>query len=193
MDFSDFNLLDKFMPDSGKPYDDAMAQFQKYFEQARQMQQPFYQAGVNALPQMQDWLSKMKDPSAFINNINSQYQESPFAKFQQQQGIRAANNLGSANGLIDSTPLQMQAQQNAQNISSQDQNNWLQHVLGVNTQYGNGLGNLTNMGSNSANILTQLMSQMGGQMGGAAMGRGVARNNDWYNNIGMLAQLAAFL
>ena len=108
--------------DSGKPYQQAQNAYQPYFNQATQQQQPYSQAGQNALGPYQDMLKGMSDPSGFINHLMDGYQESPFAKYQQQQGMRAAQNmgLGSASGLTGSTPLQMQAQQNAQNISSGD-------------------------------------------------------------------------
>jgi hypothetical protein len=170
--------------DSGSPYDDAMKEYEKYMGKAREAQNPFYNAGTGAIPQFQDWLSKMKDPSAFINNLMGGYQESPFAKFQQEQGMRAANNFGSANGLSGSTPLQMQAQQNAQSISSGDMNSWLQNVLGVNTQYGGGLNNLVQGGQNSANQLSSLYGNYGQLMGEGAAGSRGGRNQDFWNTIG---------
>lgn len=174
---------------SGAPYGDAMKQFENYFGQARNAQNPFYQAGVGAIPQYQDWLGKMKDPTSFINTIMGNYQESPFAKFQQQQGIRAAQNFGSASGLTGSTPLMMQAQQNAQNISSQDMNQWLQNVLGVNTQYGQGVGNLMSGGQGAANNISNLLSQLGVLMGQGAYGQRAGQNQDTSNIIGGLLKL----
>ena len=90
---------------SGAPFSDAMKQFQNYYGQAQGYQNPFYQAGTGAIPQYQEWLQGMQNPSGFINNLMSKYQESPFAKFQQQQGVRTAQNMGSASGLTGSTPL----------------------------------------------------------------------------------------
>ena len=97
-----------------------------------------------------------------------QYQQSPWARYQQQQAMRMANNMGSATGLTGSTPLQLQAQQNAANISSQDMNNWLQNVLGINTQYGQGQQNLMAGGQGAANALTSLYGDMGERMGAGA-------------------------
>jgi len=174
---------------SGAPYGDAMKQFENYFGKAKDTQNPFYQAGVGALPQYQNWLSGMKNPSGFINNLMGGYQESPFAKFQQQQGIRAAQNMGSASGLTGSTPLTQFAQQNAQNISSQDMNQWLQNVLGVNTQYGSGLNNLISGGQGAANNISSLLSQLGVLMGQGAYGQRAGENQDRSNMIGGLLKL----
>lgn len=144
--------------DAGAPYKKAGKELNKYLPWAQAYQNPFFQAGAGALPQFQEWLGGMKDPSQFINNMMGQYQESPWAKYQQQQAIRAGQNAGSASGLTGSTPLAQFMEQTAQGISSQDMQNWLQNVLGTNLQYGAGLGELVSGGRGSANTLTNLMS-----------------------------------
>jgi hypothetical protein len=164
--------------DSGSPYEDAAAQFERYGQQGREAQNPFYNAGTGAIPHFQDWLSRMQDPSGFINKIMGQYQQSPFAKFQQQQAIRAANNMGSATGLTGSTPMTQFAEQNARDISSQDMNQWLQNVLGINSQYGAGQQSLVNTGQNSANSITQLLQNLGQNMGEADYGRRAGQLQD---------------
>jgi hypothetical protein len=178
--------------DSGAPYNAAMDQYQKYYNQAQNTQQPFLNAGTGAIPNYQNFLSKMQNPTDFINNISSQYKESPYAQYQQQQARRAAENFGSANGLSGSTLLMQQAQQNASNISSQDMNNWLQNVLGVNQQYGQGQQNLIQGGQNSANSLTNLLSMLGNNMGQAAYGQEAGNQSDFSNILGGLGSLAAF-
>lgn len=169
---------------SGAPFEAGMDQIQKYFGQAQQQQNPFMQAGQSAIPQYQNWLNQQSNPSQFINNQMGNYQESPWAKNMQQQATRSAQNFGSANGLSGSTPLMMQAQQNAGNISSQDQNNWLQNVLGVNTQYGQGQQKMVGMGQDSANQISQLLQALGISMGQGAYGQQAGQNQDTNNMIG---------
>jgi hypothetical protein len=169
---------------SGAPYQDAMDQYQKWANKAQGVQNPFLNAGTGAIGNYQHWLQGMQDPTKFMNNMMGQYQESPWAKFQQQQGMRAANNMGSATGMTGSTPLMQQAQQNAQNISSGDMNNWLQNVLGVNNQYGQGQQNLMGMGQNAANALTGMYGDMGRQMGEQSYNKGAASGNDFWNMLG---------
>ncbi len=177
-------LLGGMFGNSGAPYGDAMKQYQQWANKAQGVQNPFLNAGTGAIGNYQNWLQGMQDPTKFMNNMMGQYQESPFAKYQQQQGMRAANNMGSASGLTGSTPLMQQAQQNAQNISSGDMNQWLQNVLGINSQYGAGQQNLMNMGQNSANALTGMYGQMGQQMGNAAYGQRAGQNQDFWNMLG---------
>lgn len=169
---------------SGAPYGDAMKQYQQWNDKATGVQNPFLQAGQGAMGHYQDWLGGMQDPSKFMNNLMGQYQESPFAKYQQQQGMRAAQNMGSASGLTGSTPLMQQAQQNAQNISSGDMNSWLQNVLGINSQYGAGQQDLMHQGAGAANALSGLYSGMGTNMGEAAFGKRAGQNQDTSNMIG---------
>ena len=174
---------------SSKPYDKAMQEYQKWINQAQGTQQPYLDAGKGAIGNYQNWLQGQQDPSKFINNLMGGYQESPYAKYQQQQAMNAGTNFGSANGLSGSTPLLQQMQQNAGGIASQDQNQWLQNVLGINTQYGQGQNNLMQGGQNAANQLTNLYGQAGQNMGQAAYGRQDAKNNDFwsmFNGIGSM-------
>lgn len=172
------NILQGLFGNSGAPFKKAEKAYTPYYNEAKGYQNPFFNAGNEAIPQYQEWLSKMQDPSGFINNLMGQYQQSPGAKYSQQQAINAANNVGSASGLIGSTPLQLQAQQNAQNISSQDMNSWLQNVLGINSNYGEGLNNQVGWGRQSADILSQLAQGAGNFYGGSAYGQEYGKQKD---------------
>lgn len=183
------SILSGLFGDSGSPYQDAQDAYKPYFDQATGAQQPYAQAGQAALGPYQDMLKNMSNPSGFINQLMGQYQESPFAKYQQQQGVRAAQNLGSASGLTGSTPLQLQAQQNAQNISSQDMQNWLGNALGVNNQAMSGYGNLINGGQGAANSLSNLYNNGAQQMSGYAYGENQGRQNDMSNIFGGIGSL----
>lgn len=175
--------------DSGEPYEDAMDQWQQYLNQGQYIQSPFYQAGVGAIPEYQGWANSMKDPSDFINKLMSKYQESPWARYQQQEGIRAGNAFGSANGLSGSTPLLKQMQQNAQNISSKDMGDWLQRVLGINSRYGEAEGNLMRGGQMSADAITQMLQKFGELMGEGAYGKKAGENQDQSNIFGGILKM----
>lgn len=183
-------LLSGLFGDSGAPYGAAMDQYQQWANKSQQAQQPFYNAGAGAIPQYQNWLQSMQDPSQFINNLMGQYQASPYSQYLQQQSMRAGNNAASASGLTGSTPFAQQMQQNAGNIASQDMNQWLQNVLGINTQYGAGQAGLMGTGANAANSLTNMYGQMGQQMGNMAYGKEAGEQNDFWNTIGGGLQLA---
>lgn len=161
-------ILGGLFGNSGKAYSDARNVYNQYYpsaqgylDQGRAVQNPFYNAGVGAVPGFQKWLSGMQDPTSFINSIMGQYHQSPWATAQQDQSQRAALNAASAGGLMGSTPLTQFAAQQAHDITSQDQQNFLQNVLGINTQYGTGLQNLMGGGQNAANVMSNLYGQSG--------------------------------
>lgn len=182
-------LLGGLFGDSGKPYDAAMRQYQQYGQQATNEQQPYSQAGKQGLSDYQNWLNGQKDPSGFINNLMGQYQESPYAKYLQQQSLNTGQNAASASGLMGSTPMMQQLQQNSNNIASQDQNQWLQNVLGINTQYGEGQNNLRQGGQQAANSLSNLYNQQGQQMGEQTYNKEASRQNSNANMWGGLGSL----
>lgn len=169
---------------SGKPYDKAMQQYQQWMNRAQDVQQPYMNAGTQGLGNYQDWLSGMKNPSQFINDLMGNYQASPYTQFLQQQAQNAGINSGSASGLTGSSALAQQMQQNATNIAQQGIDSWLQNVLGINNQYGQGQQNLINFGQNSANSLSNLYNQMGQNMGQLAFGKEAGRQNNLNNIIG---------
>lgn len=183
---------------SGAPYEAYSDELQNYYNQARQTQNPFYQAGVGAIPQYQQWLSGQQNPSQFINNLMGQYQESPYAKYLQDQSMRAGLNAASAGGIgnmggagLGSTPLMQQAQQNAANISSQDLQNWLSRVLGINTQYGQGVQNMMTGGQNAANQLSNMAGNFGQRFAESEMGRSAREQQDTSNFWGGLFKTGA--
>lgn len=163
---------------SGRPYEKARNAFLPYYEESKGYQQPYMQAGQQGMEGFQKWLQGQQDPSGFINNLMGGYQESPYAKYQQEQAMRAAQNMGSASGLLGSTPLTQYAQQNARDISSQDMNQWLQNVLGINTQYGQGQYGLMQGGQHAADLLSQLGLNAGEYMGGTAYGQEAGKQQD---------------
>jgi hypothetical protein len=161
---------------SGKPYD----KYNEYMQQAQQAQQPYANAGQSAIGDYQRWLQSQQDPSKFINDQMGNYQTSDYAQNLQQQSMNAGQNAASASGLMGSTPLMQQMQSNAGQIASQDQNQWLQNVLGINTQYGQGQQNLMTGGQNAANQLGNIFNQMGQ----GAYGQQAGKRQDFFNTLG---------
>lgn len=178
---------------AGDPYQSAMDQYRQYEQKAMGMQNPFYQAGAGAIPQYQAWLAKMQDPTKFINQTMGQYQQSPWARFQTDQAMRANTNTASAAGLIGSTPYQQAGEQYARDISSQDMNQWLGNVMGVNNLYGQGLGGLMGGGQHAADAMTNFYGNMLNPMGDAAYGRTLGNQQNMWNMIGGIGQMAGML
>ena len=187
-------LLGGLFGDSGKPYEDAMKQYQEWAQKSQGTQQPYLNAGTGAIGDYQKWLQSQQDPSKFINDQMKNYQTSDYAQNLQQQAMNSGQNAASASGLMGSTPMMQEMQKNAGNIASADQNQWLQNVLGINTQYGQGQQNLMTGGQNAANSLTNMYNQMGQNMGQAAYGQTAGKQQDFWNTIGGgLGMIGSFL
>lgn len=177
-------LLGGMFGNSGKPYDKAMEEYQKFMQMGQGVQQPYLDAGKGAIGDYQKWLQGQQDPAGFLNKMMGQYQQSPYNSYLQQQAQNAGINAGSANGTMGSSALAQQMQQNAGNIAQQGMDSWLQNALGINTQYGQGQQNLMQGGQNSANSLMNMYNQMSQQMGDAAYGKEAGKQNDWWNMLG---------
>lgn len=164
--------------------------------QTRQYFDPFFQAGVGALPSLQGQYQKLlSDPGAFMNQMGMSYKESPGLKNQIAQAMQGAGHAAAAGGMAGSPEHEQQNMQLSNDIASQDYNNWMNNALGL---YGSGLSGQQGMagmgmqaGNNMANMIAQSLAQQGnyafrgqqdqnsmnsgwlsglGQIGGAALG-----------------------
>lgn len=122
---------------------------------------PYNQMGMNEMGQYQGGVNAMQDPNAFINNIMQGYSMSPQAQFQQQEGSKGINAAAAAGGTAGSGPEMKQMGQFNQQLTNNDQSNYLNQRMGVYNNFLQGAGNMVGMGQNAA-----------GQMGGWAMDQG---------------------
>jgi hypothetical protein len=180
------SLLSSRFSHSGRPFQRAGGSLTNFMNQGLGYQQPFYNAGVGATGDYQNWLKGMSDPSKFINEQMGKYQESPYNKFLQDQSMRSGINAASAGGTIGSTPFAQQMQQNSANIAQGEMNDWLQNVLGVNTQYGGGLEHLMAGGQHSADEMDELISKFGPELAQMLAGQSEGENFDKMSGIGGL-------
>src|SRR5579863_6300321 len=76
-------LLGGLFGDSGAPYERAMDEYRRYGNMAREVNQPYLNAGSQALGHFQDWLGRQKNPDEFVNSLMSNYQQSPYNNYLQ--------------------------------------------------------------------------------------------------------------
>lgn len=88
------------------------------------------------------------DPAALYNKYASSYQESPFAKAQQQAGMNAIQANQAASGMHGSGAEMKDLQENAQRISSADEQDYISKLLGIHSNYLNELGGIAGNESN---------------------------------------------
>ena len=165
------------------PYTDAQKQIDKYYGKSIDRQNPFFDAGKNALANYQTSLGQMQDPQKYLASLINNYQMSPYSQFLQNQAMRGLTNSASANGLIGSSPYMQQASQMSSNIASQGLQDYLSQIFGVNSQYLNGLGSLINSGQHAADKMSDIYQGWGGRAADNAAGS----TNNFLNSMGNIA------
>lgn len=166
---------------------------------------PYYNGGQTAYNQMQTNTQNMgnnlnpyshaadymygqinQSPTSYYNNIMSGYSESPDAKYEQEQAMRAANAGGAASGMLGSGAYYKDLQQNANDISQRDRQQYYSNVMGANQSQLASLQNLQsqqNLYDQNLQYLTQLGYGAGSSMAGNTMN--MSMQNAKNNNQGM--------
>ena len=166
-------------------------------KQAGQYYDPYIQGGQNAMGSLQDqYSSLLGSPGQKLNEIGSNYQQSPGFKFALQQALQGAGHAAAAGGMAGSPQHSQQEMQMASDIASQDYNKWLEQATGL---YGQGLTGQQGMagmglqaGTNQSNLVAQQLAQ---QAQLAAEGQ-KEKNQNWgnaFSNIGSGLGMMAFL
>lgn len=126
----------------------------------KQYMDPYVNAGQHELGGYQNELNKMmSDPQGYIQNIMNGYH--PSAQYQNQvhQATTAANNAASAGGTLGTGVEQNQLAGEVNNFANQDQQQYLNNVLGVHGQGMQGVGGIVQNGQSMASMLAQLLAK----------------------------------
>lgn len=167
------------------------AELQMY-NQTVAREQPFLQAGTNALPALQKLLGlspggggQASSPllqmlgyggpgGTGAGNINpATFQGAPGFQYQLQQGTNAVTNSAAANGGLGGNALR-QLQQTGQGLANQG---WQQYLGNFGGAYQNLVGNVSSLvagGQNAAGNLGTVGTQVGSQIGSNLIGAGNA-------------------
>lgn len=146
------------------------------------------------------WRSAGLSPQEYYQNLMGGYTTSPQAQYQTDQMQKAAQRGASASGMMGSGTFFDSLQRNQQDIVAQDQDRWLNNMLGVNNQqmgylnnfqgqqndYMNRLNGLAGVGYNAANAMGQYSVGQGGANAQTELGKG----NTWGNLLSMGAGAA---
>lgn len=151
---------------SGKSPEDAAS---PYFKQIQDMlpgyYNPYIHAGHEALGNLQSQYGSLaSDPSQKLQEIGSQYHESPGFGFERDQALQAIQNAQAAGGMSGSPMHQQLAGQMAGHLADQDYNQYLQHALGLHGMGLQGEMGLSQMGYGASselaeNLANSMMSQ----------------------------------
>lgn len=183
--------LSNFFGGGKNPADAAMPFLNQIPGQTNQFYQPYFNAGTNALPQLQQQYSGLtSDPGAMMNQFGQSYQQSPGLNFAIQQALGASGNAAAAGGMAGSPQHEQQNMQLANDIASQDYNNWMNNALGL---YGAGLQGqqgLANMGQQAGQSNADMIAQTLAQQGNLAFQGQAQKNKNQNSAIGSLFGLA---
>jgi hypothetical protein len=159
----------------GRAMDRAQEEYNKYYGEAKGYQDPYSKMGMENTKKMND----MVNQDAFTDKEKFNFQQDPGYQNQLAQGNQSIQqNAGTMGNLFSGATMKALTKYGS-NLANQqyqqaygryvDQRNFNQQNL--NNQYGR-YNNLSNMGINAANNLTNLTSEAGTQNAGFELGRG---------------------
>jgi hypothetical protein len=150
------------------------------FQEQKALQEPFRQAGVNALAKMQEQYSGM--PAAFTGQVN--LGQDPGYAFRLSEGQKALDRSAAARGGLISGGAMKAAQRFGQDMGSQEyQNAYNRALTGYNANVSreatgyNRLASMAGVGQTSANTLTGAAGTYGSNVGNAMANQGINAGN----------------
>lgn len=187
--------------DSGTPYADAGKAFNNRIDQnlpgAQSYLTPYAQGGAGAFGNYGNALSRMQDPNAFVDNIMSKYQESPWAAFERKYGNQGMSYANSASGMQGSGAAMKAAADYNQGLTSRDMQTYLNNILGVNKDLLSGYSDMSHVGMGAAGQQSQqaydAMTRQADMDAQSAYGKRAGENNDRSMQAGGLAQMGMSL
>jgi len=182
--------------DMEKRLREGMDEYRKNTGQANALMDPYYQAGKGEMNPYMDNYKRMLDPNKFTEDMMKGYETSPGAQRQLKMGADSAMNAASASGMLGSSNLLNQVNEESQGIMKADQNNYLDRQLGI---YNNGLGQqqgMVNMGYGAGQQMGNNYMQQGnammrgyGDVGNAQLGQNMGRMQGWANLFGTAGKM----
>jgi hypothetical protein len=150
------------------------------FQEQKALQEPFRQAGINALAKMQDQYGNM--PAAFTGQVD--LGQDPGYAFRLSEGQKALDRSAAARGGLISGGAMKAAQRFGQDMGSQEyQNAYNRALTGYNANVAreatgyNRLAAMSGVGQTSANTLTGAAGSYGTNVGNAMINQGINAGN----------------
>lgn len=141
-------------------YNNIASQASGYIQNQNNQSAPYIQAGTGAIPNYQNWLSSMQDPSKYMANAMAGYQESPYAKYMKQQTLNQLGSQQAMTGQLGGGGGMMDMASAANDIDSNDVNQYLDRYNQINNAYGAGTSNLMDFGQRGIGQEDDFISKM---------------------------------
>lgn len=148
--------------------DAATAAQERMFAKQVELQEPFRQVGVNALPEL-------VAASKYEPFTMAKFQADPGYAFRLQEGMKALERSAAARGGLLSGATLKGAQEYGQGLASQEFTNAFNRYQAERAARLNPLQSLAGMSQTSANTLTNAAGQLGQNIGSNIMAGGAAR------------------
>ena len=155
---------------TGAASDRAVALQREQYEKQLEMQKPFYDVGVNALPEL-------VKASKYTPFGMQQFQQDPGYGFRLKEGQQALDRSAAARGGLISGGALKAAQRYGQDMGSQEYMNAFNRYQTERAARLQPLQSLTGMSQTTANTLGTAGSNMAGNIGNAYMQQGVNQGN----------------
>lgn len=151
--------------------------FQKeVFEQQREDQAPWREAGQQALATLQQGMEAGEfDPRNF------DFEADPGYRFRMQEGVNALDSSAAARGRLQSGAQQRAVSRYGQNLASQEYQNAFNRNLATQGTRFNQLASMAGVGQTAVNATQQAGQQMAGSVGNALMMGGQAQAQGYLN------------
>ena len=184
-------------PSYQNPADAAMPYLNQVPDYVHQYYDPYISNGLSAgQTNMSVYGSMASNPQQYYNNLYSGYNVSPYAQYQSDQMQKAATSAAASGGYAgtDSDIARQEEEQNA--ILSNDWNQYLSQVLGIQNTGLAGNQQMYNTGFNASNMSAEdLIGMLNAQAGLAynSVNNQNAYNAQKYNNsMGALGTIAGY-
>jgi hypothetical protein len=152
---------------------------ERMFERQVELQEPFRQAGVNALPEL-------IEASKYTPFTMQQFQADPGYAFRLQEGMKALDRTAAARGGLLSGATLRGAQRYGQEMGSQEYTNAFNRYQAERQARLNPLQSLAGMSQTSANMLTNAAGQLGQNIAQGAATMGNIRASGYMNQANAL-------
>lgn len=139
--------------------------------------QPFYDGGRQAYGNVQNYLNKMENPIGFYDEIMGSYEPSRAYQNRLQRELDILNNNAAQNGTFGMGGSQKEIMDYISGLMAEDEQTYLNNILGIGGQYLSGEKYLTDMGYDAGGQLANLQGAYGKAKGDQARASSNALNN----------------
>lgn len=151
----------------GNPADKAMPYLNQAEDLASNAYNPYIQRGEQAYGNLQPQYESMsQDPTAYLNDLMSNYRPSTGYQFAEKEMSRALANDAAAAGFSGSDYHQKQRGELIRGLLGQDMQNFLRNVLGIQSTGMQGQQGIADTGFNAASQRTDALGNVYGAKAG---------------------------